>query len=44
MSHLTQAQIEEFHDELDRQFAKLEKRMTVTGEALKTVELDQGAD
>ncbi len=43
MSHLTQAQIAEFRDELERQLAKLEKSMTVTDEALKTVELDQGA-
>ena len=43
MSHLTEAQIAEFGDELERQLAKLEKSMTVTDEALKTVELDQGA-
>ena len=43
MSHLTEAQITEFRDDLERQLAKLEKSMTVTDEALKTVELDQGA-
>ena len=43
MSHLTAAQIAEFRDELERQLAKLEKSMTVTDEALKTVELDQSA-
>jgi len=43
MSHLTEAQIADFRDELERQLAKLEKSMTVTDEALKTVELDQGA-
>ncbi len=43
MSHLTETQIAEFRDELERQLAKLEKSMTVTDEALKTVELDQGA-
>jgi DnaK suppressor protein len=43
MSHLTQAQIAELRAELERQLAKLEKSMTITDEALKTVELDQGA-
>ena len=43
MSHLTEAQIEEFRDDLEGQLAKLEKSMTVTDEALKTVELDRGA-
>ena len=43
MSHLTGAQIAEFRAELERQLAKLEKSMTITDEALKTVELDQGA-
>ncbi len=43
MSHLTEAQITEFRDELERQLAKLEKSMTISDEALKTVELDQGA-
>ena len=43
MSDLTEAQIAGFRDELERQLAKLEKSMTVTDEALKTVELDQGA-
>lgn len=43
MSHLTDPQIAELRDELERQLAKLEKSMTVTDEALKPVELDQGA-
>ncbi len=43
MSRLTEAQVAEFRDELERQLAKLQKSMTVTDEALKTVELDQGA-
>ena len=43
MSHLTEAQIAEFREELERQLSKLEKSMTITDEALKTVELDQGA-
>ena len=43
MSHLTDVQIAQFRDELERQLAKLEKSMTVTDEAMKTVELDQGA-
>ena len=43
MSHLTETQIADFRAELERQLAKLEKSMTVTDEALKTVELDQGA-
>lgn len=43
MSHLTDAQVAEFREELERQLAKLERSMTVTDEALKTVELDQGA-
>ena len=43
MSHLTETQIAEFRAELERQLAKLEKSMTVTDKALKTVELDQGA-
>ena len=43
MSHLTEAQTAEFRAELERQLAKLEKSMTVTDVALKTVELDQGA-
>jgi DnaK suppressor protein len=43
MSHLTEAQIAGFRAELERQLAKLEKSMTVTDQALKTVELDQGA-
>ena len=43
MSHLTGAQIAELRAELQRQLAKLEKSMTITDEALKTVELDQGA-
>ena len=43
MSHLTEVQIEDFREELERQLAKLEKSMTITDEALKPVELDQGA-
>ena len=43
MSNLTEAQIAELRDELEGQLAKLQKSMTVTDEALKTVELDQGA-
>jgi DnaK suppressor protein len=43
MSYLTEAQIAELRDELERQLAKLEKSMIVTDEALKTVELDQGS-
>ncbi len=43
MSHLTEAQIVDFRTELERELARLEKSMTVTDEALKTVELDQGA-
>lgn len=43
MSDLTQAQVAEFRNELERQLTKLEKSMAVTDEALKTVELDQGA-
>ncbi len=43
MDHLTETHITEFRAELERQLVKLEKSMTVTDEALKTVELDQGA-
>ena len=43
MADLTESQVAEFRDELERQLAKLKKSMTVTDEALKTVELDQGA-
>ena len=43
MSHLTEAQLEQLREELERQLAKLERSMTVTDEALKTVELDQSA-
>ena len=43
MADLTESQIAEFRDELEQQFAKLKKSMTVTDEALKIVELDQGA-
>ena len=43
MSDLTDTQVAEFRDELERQLAKLEKSMTVTDQALETVELDQGA-
>ena len=43
MSHLTETEIADFRNELERQLAKLEKSMTITDEALKTVVLDQGA-
>ena len=43
MNHLTAAQTSELRIELERQLARLEKSMTVTDEALKTVELDQAA-
>ena len=43
MSHLTDEQLAQLRDELERQLAKLEKSMIVTDEALKTVELDQSA-
>lgn len=43
MADLTEDQLAEFRAELERQLAKLEKSMTVTDEALKTVELDQAA-
>ncbi len=43
MSHLTEARLAQLREELDRQLAKLERSMTVTDEALKTVELDQSA-
>ncbi len=43
MADLTESQIAEFREELEQQLAKLVKSMTVTDEALKTVELDQGA-
>ena len=43
MSHLTEKQAQEFREELMRQLSKLETSMTVGDEALKTVELDQGA-
>ena len=43
MSHLPAAKLEEFRRELDRQLLKLERSMTVGDEALKTVDLDQGA-
>ena len=43
MADLTESQLAEFRAELERQLAKLAKSMTVTDEALKTVELDQAA-
>ena len=43
MSYLTEQQLAQLRDELERQLAKLEKSMSVTDEALKTVELDQSA-
>ncbi len=43
MSGLTDEQLAELRDELERQLAKLEASMIVTDEALKPVELDQSA-
>jgi DnaK suppressor protein len=43
MIHLTQSQLAELRDELERQLKKLRKSMSVTDEALKTVVLDQTA-
>ena len=43
MAHLTESELTELRDELERQLGKLERSMTVTDEALKTVELDQSA-
>ena len=43
MSHLTAAELTELRAELESQLSKLEKSMTVTDEALRTVELDQTA-
>ena len=43
MSHLSPAQSAELRDDLERQLIRLRKSMSVTDEALKTVELDQGA-
>ena len=43
MSDLTQAQLDELSEELDRQVRKLTKSMKVTDEALRPVELDQTA-
>jgi len=43
MSHLSETQITELRSELERQLTKLQKSMTVTDEALKTVDLDQAA-
>ena len=43
MNHLTEVQVAELREELVRQLAKLERSMTVTDEALKTVDLDQTA-
>jgi len=43
MSHLTDSHLAELRGELERQLAKLQNSMTVTDEALKTVELDQTA-
>lgn len=43
MTHLTDSQLAELRDELERQLKKLVKSMSVTDEALKTVTLDQTA-
>ena len=43
MSHLSETQLAQLRNELERQLAKLERSMIVTDEALKTVELDQSA-
>ncbi len=43
MSHLSETQLAQLRNELERQLAKLERSMMVTDEALKTVELDQSA-
>ena len=43
MDHLTQDQIDELRDELDRQLERLEGSMRVTDEAMEPVELDQTA-
>ena len=43
MSPLTAPQLEELRKELERLLAKLKSSMSVTDEALKTVELDQTA-
>ncbi len=43
VSHLSPSQLSELRDELERQLRKLTKSMSVTDEALKTVELDQTA-
>lgn len=42
-SHLSQEQIEELRAELERQLHRLQKSMSITDEALRTVELDQTA-
>jgi DnaK suppressor protein len=43
MKHLSDPQISALAEELETQLRKLEKSMSVTDEALKTVELDQTA-
>lgn len=43
MTHLTDSQLAELRDELERQLNKLVKSMSVTDEALKPVALDQTA-
>ena len=43
MTHLTESQLAELRDELERQLTKLLKSMSVTDEALKHVALDQTA-
>lgn len=41
--HLSDAQVAELSDELNRQLERLKKSMKITDEALRTVELDQTA-
>lgn len=43
MNHLSPPQVAELRSELELQLTKLRKSMTVTDEALKTVDLDQAA-
>ena len=43
MKHLSDSQILELRNELERALSKIEKSLTVSDEAVKTVELDQTA-
>ncbi|MGD2067069.1 MAG: TraR/DksA C4-type zinc finger protein [Gemmatimonadota bacterium] len=43
MDHLTDDQLTELRDELERQLARLERSMELTDEAARPVELDQQA-